>query len=159
MLHFKKAICDLITIYNDHPLYQEKKLSVSRALEHYVKRMEIIELINSKDLENIKNSYKKYLKENKIPCDTEYVNSDDEIKKNIPEYSDNSDSDSSEEYIHIEKKINSNDHDDDDDDNNGKSLLNINNRISNEKNKSKINNGKDKKYKHSKKKAILIMTI
>ena len=64
--HFKSAIKNLIEIYNVKNIYQEKKLSTSRALAYYTKRNNIIHLINLKDMEKIKNSYKEYLKKIKF---------------------------------------------------------------------------------------------
>ena len=64
--HFKKAIIDLIDIYNVKKCYQEKKLSTSRALAYYVIRNEVINLINTKDMDKIKLAYKEYLKKIKF---------------------------------------------------------------------------------------------
>ena len=54
MYNFKNAIIDTITLYTMHDTYKEKKLSLARALEHYVKLKDEFDLIESKDLEKIK---------------------------------------------------------------------------------------------------------
>ena len=49
-----------------HDTYKEKKLSLARALEHYLKLKDEFDLIEQKDLENIKELYKNFLLKNKI---------------------------------------------------------------------------------------------
>ena len=43
-----------------HDTYKEKKLSLARTLEHYVKLKDEFDLIEWKDLENIKELYKNF---------------------------------------------------------------------------------------------------
>ena len=67
MFNFKNAILEIIDLYNIHNTYQERKLSISDALEHYVKINNSFDLIKFKVLKNIKNLYKEFLLKNKIP--------------------------------------------------------------------------------------------
>ena len=60
MYNFKNAIIDTITLYTMHDTYKEKILSLARALEHYVKLKDEFDLIESKDLEKIKELYKNF---------------------------------------------------------------------------------------------------
>ena len=74
MFNFKNAILETIDLYSMHNTYQERKLSISRALEHYVKINDSFDLIKFKDLKNIKNLYKEFLLKNKISnnCKSSY---------------------------------------------------------------------------------------
>ena len=124
MYHFKLALLELISLYNNKGVYQEKKLSTSRAIEYYIKRNDIINLINQKDFEIIKKEYKEYLDKNKIPLSNNNYERDEdenyEIYKNIDIISDSDNSDNSDDYMDdIKKNNHDNDSDDDDPNNNG----------------------------------------
>lgn len=49
--------------------YKEKKLSITRDLEHYVRIKTEFDLINNEELLTIKNTYKNYLLSNNLPID------------------------------------------------------------------------------------------
>ena len=174
IFHFKSAIKNLIEIYNVKNIYQEKKLSTSRALAYYTKRNNIIHLINLKDMEKIKNSYKEYLKKNKIPfIDNNYDSDEDENYEKLKEKGYNSESDTEEEKEEDENFSYNidNDDEDDNDDNDGQdgdgaenkdfdnNKINDNN-SDNEKTKYKqAGNNKKKNYnskKNSKKNSHLL---
>lgn len=115
---------ELISLYNNKGVYQEKKLSTSRAIEYYIKRNDIINLINQKDFEIIKKEYKEYLDKNKIPLSNNNYESDEdenyEIYKNIDIISDSDNSGNSDDYMDdIKKNNHDNDSDDEDPNNNG----------------------------------------
>mgnify|MGYP002624394402 CR=1 FL=1 len=158
LYHFKKAIRDLIDIYDKHPVYQEKKLCITRALEHYVKRNEIINLITHNDFELLKESYKKYLNKNKLSSDDKYISSEEEEKsilKNIidSEESVSSDSEELDNNPHTNNSKYNHDRDDGDGDGDGdnESKTNANKNMSNiDKNVStKDRNSKNKKRKNN----------
>ena len=46
MLKFNNAIIDTINLYKMHNIYQERKLSITRALEHYVKNNVSFDIIS-----------------------------------------------------------------------------------------------------------------
>ena len=115
---------ELISLYNNKGVYQEKKLSTSRAIEYYIKRNDIINLINQKDFEIIKKEYKEYLDKNKIPLSNNNYESDEdenyEIYKNIDIISDSDNSGNSDDYMDdIKKNNHDNDSDEEDPNNNG----------------------------------------
>ena len=70
MLNFNNAIIDTINLYKMHNIYQERKLSITRALEHYVKNNVSFDIISFKELKKIKLSYKDYMENNNLP----YIN-------------------------------------------------------------------------------------
>ena len=85
MHNFKLALKDVVTLYEMNGIYKEKKLSITRALEHYVRIKNEFDLITFEELLNIKKEYKKYLESNNQPIDQEEDNdselSDYYIKK------------------------------------------------------------------------------
>ena len=70
MFNFNNAIIDTINLYKMHNIYQERKLSITRALEHYVKNNVSFDIISFKELKKIKLSYKDYMENNNLP----YIN-------------------------------------------------------------------------------------
>ena len=119
----------------------KKKISLTRAFEHYVKSKDIYDLISYKDIPKIKNQYKEFLKENQLPLDDndnnigESDDSDFYYKKKESNYysSENeNESSSSSENENIENnnaRSDNNDNDDDsdgDNDNNYKKEKNVN---------------------------------
>ena len=157
--HFKKAVIDLLEMYNVKNCYQEKKLSTSRALAYYINRNTNIKLISAKDLEKIKQSYKEYLKKNKIPYDNSNFESDDEDNYNkILESDNNSDSDNEEEEVNENIHYGSDEDDDDKEGgNDNNNFNNIDNNInfdindnSSNKNKNHSNNDNKKRSKSGK---------
>ena len=81
MYNFKNALKDVISLYEINGIYKEKNLSITRALEHYVRIKSEFDLINFEDLLNIKKEYKKYLESNNLPLD-----SDDDNNSESSEY-------------------------------------------------------------------------
>lgn len=73
---FKNSIIDLLDLYNNNKIYQEKNKSVIKSLEHYVKQKIIFDLISNNDLKKIKDNYKIYMKENKFPINEGNYDSD-----------------------------------------------------------------------------------
>ena len=68
--------------------YNERKILVTRGLEHYIKIKDNFELINRENLKLIKEEYKKYLEGNNLPLNNydnldneSYINSDYYVKK------------------------------------------------------------------------------
>ena len=79
MHNFKNALTDVINLYEMSDTYKEKKLSITRALAHYVKSQTEFDLINTKDIVKIKDNYKKYLISNKLPIDENDDNKSEQI--------------------------------------------------------------------------------
>jgi len=48
--NFKTCITDVINLYNDRKPYQEINISITRALEYYVKNKLVITLFSHQDL-------------------------------------------------------------------------------------------------------------
>ena len=152
--HFKKAIIDLIDIYNVKKCYQEKKLRTSRALAYFVSRNDVINLINIKDLEKIKQTYKEYLKKNKIPFENTNYESDSEdnynkkIDSDYDTESDNYEEDEDIDNIDIQNDYNDNDDDDNNnpDDNEDSDGNKNDNKINKKNNKHNNHKNKNKNY-------------
>ena len=64
MNNFKNALIDVINLYDMKEKYIEKKLSLTRALEHYIKIKNNFDLITLEDIKLIKRTYKEYLQNN-----------------------------------------------------------------------------------------------
>ena len=95
MFIFKRCIFDIIDLYSNHTKYKDKRLSITRSLEHYEKITHKFELITNKELKIIIKNYQKFLEENNLPQEEEDFNYDDEeyyFKKISSDFSD-SDSD------------------------------------------------------------------
>ena len=139
MYNFQMCIYDIINFYNNHEQYKSKKISITRALEHYAKIQNHFELITDENLKMIKKNYKKYLTDNNLPID-DNESEDDVIseyeKKKPEEYSDESDSNDSDEDNIVSNIINNKKNDDDEDDDDDDSIYN-NNKIKGEKPKNK----------------------
>ena len=159
MYNFKNAILDTIILYTMHNTYQEKKLSITRSLEHYVKTKEHFDLIENKDLKKIKDMYKEYLLKNKLPLNdlNEYNNSSDsdnydkegEFETDKEEKDSDSSSDNNIDYIKKNNYNHSDSSDEGEQNNKRKKLENTN--IINKKYDEKKENNKSYKYKkHSK---------
>ena len=125
MFNFKNCITDIIKIYEQNATYKEKNISLTRSLEHYVKINDKFELIKVKEIKNILNLYKDYLKENNLPIDEEINDNfeSDYDKKKPSDYSD-SESDSNESELNIENNISDNDNSNGSDDNDNNYLSN-----------------------------------
>ena len=160
MFNFNNAIIDTINLYKMHNIYQERKLSITRALEHYVKNNVSFDIISFKELKKIKLSYKDYMENNNLP----FINdsSVDSINDSLfyekkGEFDslteEKNDSLSSNEIVEKENSINKNDSDDDDDDYNNKKYIRI--PTKNEKAREKNN----KKNKNVSKKIIIHIKI
>ena len=72
--------------------YNDKKITITKSLEHYVKSKDFFDLINYKDLHKIKNKYKEFLIGNQLPLDDINSNNENEnldyyIKKENNYYS------------------------------------------------------------------------
>ena len=78
MHNFKNALTDVINLYEMSDTYKEKRLSITRALAHYVKNQNEFDLINSNDIVKIKDNYKKHLISNKLPIDENDDNKSEE---------------------------------------------------------------------------------
>ena len=99
---------------------KKKKLNLSKALQYYINKTEIINLITYTDLEKNKNKYKKYLKDNKVCNEIDYLESEEDkchSKSNISERSENSSSDEDDYYN--SNNNNKDDHHKDDEDDEG----------------------------------------
>ena len=80
-----RALIEVISLYEMKKKYNERKISVTRALEHYLKIKEYFDLINHENLKQIKEEYKKYLEVNNLPLDN-YDNLDNENDINSDYY-------------------------------------------------------------------------
>ena len=78
MHNFKNALNDVINLYEMSDAYKEKRLSITRALAHYVNNQNEFDLINSKDIVKIKENYKRHLISNKLPIDENDDNKSEE---------------------------------------------------------------------------------
>ena len=168
MHNFKNALNDVINLYEMSDAYKEKRLSITRALAHYVNNQNEFDLINSKDIVKIKENYKRHLISNKLPIDENDDNKSEESdyyikKKENNFFSSESESESSENIISnsINSLSDNSDDDDEDDDgnndfigkaNNKKSKITKNNNQKEEKNDEKE---KGKKTRNKNKKHII----
>ena len=132
------SIYDVINIYEVHTQYKEKKISITRALDHYTRINNHFELITDLEIKKIKNIYKDYLINNNLPIDEEVENEieSDYEKKKPSDFSD-TDSESSESN---ENNINENK------DNNSQNSNGLDdNNLNNKGNFKKSDIGKDNK--------------
>ena len=68
ILNFDRCIKEIIEICENRNIYQERNISITRALQFYVNnKTHDIELINNSDLKEIKDKYLNYLNCNHIP--------------------------------------------------------------------------------------------
>ena len=67
LFNFRNAIKDIISFYNAKTIYQEKKISITKGLEFYVKQTTNFNIITNDTLKKIKEKYKNYLKNNNFP--------------------------------------------------------------------------------------------
>ena len=152
LYNFKNCLLDVINLYNNSKIYQEKNVSISRSLEHYVKTKLIFDLIKHEDLKLIKEEYKKYLLEIKYPIIEESYDSDviSNYEKKKPNFiSDTSSSESQDNKINSSNENNSNNSDSSSDENNEQKEKNY------EKNSGNISikrkNNTKKNYPYNKK--------
>ena len=78
MYNFKNALTDVINLYEMSDTYKEKRLSITRALAHYVKNQNEFDLINSNNIVKIRDNYKRHLISNKLPVDENDDNKSEE---------------------------------------------------------------------------------
>ena len=69
MNNFKNALIDVINLYDMKEKYIEKKLSLTRAFEHFITIKNNFDLITLEDIKLIKRTYKEYLQNNNLPLD------------------------------------------------------------------------------------------
>lgn len=81
LYNFNNCLSDVINLYNNSKIYQEKNISITRSLEHYIKKKLILDLIKHDDFKIIKKNYKKYLLENKYTIIEESYDYSDELSK------------------------------------------------------------------------------
>ena len=158
MFNYKNALLDVIELYEMKNKYTDKKISLTRALMHYVKSRDTFDLITHKEISHIKSNYKEFLKSNQLPLDqlisdNESDKSDDYYNKQENNYytsEDESSSDSGQEDI--KEKTDVNRHDDDSDDNyEDKDESEIKNNGKGNKKESNSNNNNYNNNKNNKK--------
>ena len=66
MFNYKNALIDVIELYEMKNKYIDKKISLTRALVHYVKSKDTFDLITHKEISHIKSSYKEFLISNQL---------------------------------------------------------------------------------------------
>jgi len=62
MYNYKNTLTEVISLYEMKNVYKEKKLSLTRALQNYVKSKNDFDLMDNNDIKKIKANYKDYLK-------------------------------------------------------------------------------------------------
>ena len=82
MFNFQNCIRDVIKIYDNHSKYNDKQISITKALVHYVKSNNNFDLITDNYLNGIKKDYQKFLEENHLPLDNnDSENNDSDYEK------------------------------------------------------------------------------
>ena len=137
MYNYKRALVEVISLYEMKDKYIERKISITRALEHYIKIKDNFDLINHEIIKEIKKEYVKYLEGNNLPLgdinnsnNDSDTNSDYYVKRkeeDIYESEEESLSSNSENDFVNNNNINNNDSEDDDDDNHSNNNANNNN--------------------------------
>ena len=151
---FKNCILEIIEFYSKKiNNYQERNVSITRSLAHYVKNNLIIDLIEHDSLKKIKADYKEFLKSNRYPINENEYDSDSisNYEKKIPSHIELTSSESSNEEENIKNIINDKGENSSDDDSNNDEIYKNNNKNKYKKNKiKKDNNNNNKKASKSK---------
>ena len=91
---------DILQIYETHTRYKDKQISITRALEHYIKINNAFDLIIDDNLKKIRTVYKGFLINNNLPFDKNDLGEESDYEKLKP--NDCSDSESYSSYYNNE---------------------------------------------------------
>ena len=156
MFNYKNSLIDVIGLYEMKNKYIDKKISLTRALVHYVKSKDTFDLITHKEISHIKSIYKEFLISNQLPLDelisdNESDKSDYYYNKQENNYYTSEDESSSVSEEDIKEKKDINRHDDSEDKNEDKDESEIKNNVKGYKNVSNSNNNNNNNKNNKKK--------